>query len=400
MNPGNYLALGWALALVTGANALAAPGPVLIQAPADFDEGTETVLTVEQVDQIRDWISNRKLDLENLLKHASSLSYEEQKLVFYSGIRNAVSDSGGVRSETLMRFVLNRALKIVDEIGREADVSQPGILDQQVRIMKLSVRIALRYHESDLAYLSGQTRAPQSALVNLPYAQFGVEYAVQLMQMMESVPDASAQYTIAIMAVGLLQWDLYRDASRARYAPAIGTLKAFLDLMPEKAGRNTDIVSLDRVRQVRKVFQSAMGYLSSTELKIPAYLNSQAGSSPGGSGSDPWELTLRPGREVCFANGTLWYIGVVKEIQKDGELKIDSESYPNSWVWRKTQETWTTTSAANGFHKGLAVTFKTGQNSHRGRVDRICSNGWTRIDSPDFPREWVWRRLTQLNVAN
>ena len=107
--------------------------------------------------------------------------------------------------------------------------------------------------------------------MNLPFAQFGMEYAVFLMELNKSVLDASAQYEIGITALGLLQWDLYRDSARQAYAPAIMRIQAFLKMMPERAGTN-DIATVQRIRQIKKKVQQVMelvkGVIAAEQRKI------------------------------------------------------------------------------------------------------------------------------------
>ena len=241
---------------------------VSITAPTEFDEGTETKLPDQLTRELIPWATNSKLELEELLDFIKTQNFLDQKRTLIQGIRDTVLASAPKRTELLMRYVLNRGLKVVDILEQEADSSVAGVLDQQVRVLKQSVQMALKYYENDLAYLNSQSKKD---LVNLPFAQFGMEYAVFLMELNKSVLDASAQYEIGITALGLLQWDLYRDSARQAYAPAIMRIQAFLKMMPEKAGTN-DIATVQRIRQIKKKVQQVMelvkGVIAAEQRKI------------------------------------------------------------------------------------------------------------------------------------
>ncbi|MBI2606434.1 MAG: hypothetical protein HYW49_10175 [Deltaproteobacteria bacterium] len=234
----------------------------LITPPAGFSEGTETKLTDVQIVDLVPWAKNSKRDLEELLLDADTIgSPVVKKRTLLAGIQNLVISSQPLKSELLMRYVLNRALVVNTEIENEAIAQNSGkapigIVDQQIRLLTLSAKMAVKYFESDLAFLNGAVTKKDVNLVTLPYASFGLEYAEFLMNLNNSITDASAQYNIGVIALGLLQWDLYRDQNKVAFADSITKINSFLKTIPERANGQDDNQSAVYVRQIKRRFQS------------------------------------------------------------------------------------------------------------------------------------------------
>ncbi len=248
-----------------------------VQSPAGFDEGTESSLNAIQMSEILPWAESSKETLNDLLETTSSFSYREAKETMIRGIQDVVLASAPKRTELLTRYVLNRALKTHALIEREVDTTQPGVVDLQVRFLRNSIQMALKYFVSDVAYLNGRFVEKKADLTSMPYAEFGLDYAQFLMQLDQSVLDASAQYAIAIQALGLLEWDLYRDSDRLLYAPVISKIDRFLKLAPALAGAS-DVDSIRWLRKVKKVYQDSLKTLIS--LRKQAARSAQPGLDP------------------------------------------------------------------------------------------------------------------------
>jgi len=250
-----------------------------VQAPAGFDEGTESSLNATQMSEILPWAENSRETLKDLLDTTSSFSYREAKETMVRGIQDVVLASAPKRTELLTRYVLNRALKTHALIEREVDTTQPGVVDLQVRFLRNSIQMALKYFVSDVAYLNGRFVEKKADLASMPYAEFGLDYAQFLMTLDQSVLDASAQYDIAVQALGLLEWDLYRDQDRLLYAPVISKIDRFLKLAPAQAGAS-DGDSIRWLRKVKKVYQDSIKSLISLRTQankpVPAELESVA----------------------------------------------------------------------------------------------------------------------------
>src|SRR4051812_23356462 len=81
-----------------------------IQAPAGFDEGTQTTLDASQIADILPWAKNSELALRDLLDYIRPLGLRESKEALVRGIESVVLASAPKGTETLMRYTLNRAL--------------------------------------------------------------------------------------------------------------------------------------------------------------------------------------------------------------------------------------------------------------------------------------------------
>ena len=216
-----------------------------------FDEGTETTLNSQQLGEIQVWAANSKLKLVDLLETIRTMPYGRAKQTLMQGFMDIVPQSAPKTTETLMRFVLNRALMLVGKIDMSADSARPGIVDQEIRILTRSAELAIEYYESDLAYINGQ--AGKSNPTALPYKEFGIKYAEFLMQVNESLVNAAAQYNVALTVLGFLQVDLDRDLNRTQYAPEIVRIHSFLAHKPLKMDCN-DGRAIQLMREVRQVY--------------------------------------------------------------------------------------------------------------------------------------------------
>ncbi len=240
-----------------------------IRPPSQFDEGLEVKLSPEQISEIQPWASNSKITLEDVYHRIKKIRDPlEVKRILLDTIQRVVLSSAPKRTELLMRYVLNRTLKISEEMENQIaqDVhpsTRNSVIQEQVRILKLSIRMAIRYYVSDIEFINGQAVEKDKSLINLPFAKFGIEYAKFLMWINESVMNARSQYNIAMMALGLLQWDLYRDdLNKMQLAPAIQKLYDFISIMPEKApAQASDIKLVQAMRQIRDVFNSTIATL-------------------------------------------------------------------------------------------------------------------------------------------
>ena len=232
---------------------------------ADFEEGTETELSVQQLDKIKPWATNSLIQLRDLLDKVNTMTYRDAHETMVDEIKNVVLASAPKKTELLLRFILNRAMKVNDELATDSNTDAPGAVDTEVRILRLSVELAQRYYTSDIAFLDA--REKDSAAATLPYAAFGLEYANMLMTMDQSMFGARAQYAVARLVLGFLQVDLNRDEHlRFRYAPAIGKIHAFLTKLPERSPDN-GAMALKYVRQMRKTYEQALALINAPAEK-------------------------------------------------------------------------------------------------------------------------------------
>ncbi|OFZ56343.1 MAG: hypothetical protein A2428_07705 [Bdellovibrionales bacterium RIFOXYC1_FULL_54_43] len=254
--------IGICLAAALLANRVQANGP----SEPWFQDGLETAFTLPEQDEIVLWARNSEIALRELLESVQPLPLTRQRDLMAAGIRRIVQESGPTQTELLMRFILNRALKINSILEPGAATARPGTLDQQLRVLTQSARLAIKYYRSDLAYLSGVGIRRVGEDLLRPTAEFAVEYAEQLMQLDASILEASAQYKIAILTLQWLQSDLYRDVNRLAYAPAIERIQRFLDQTPETP-TTPDRETVIRIREIILTYQAAMKTLEATVIR-------------------------------------------------------------------------------------------------------------------------------------
>jgi hypothetical protein len=263
-----------------------------INPPSGLDEGTETRLSEAQVVELIPWANRSNDKLRQMIRDVSKLRNLNQiKYTLLNGIKNLVLTQTPERTELQMRYVLNRSLKVLEQIEKYASPTTPGILDLEVRILRLSALMAIEYYKDDMKYITGQNKVvpvvtggpivkgapavsdvtpplPKEApdtLVALPFGKFAVEYSDFLMRFNESVFNAKAQYAIGILALGLFQWDLYRDdQKKLLYAPAITKVYEFLRSKSE-APIAMDLVNVQEMRQIRNAYRDAIGTLRAAD---------------------------------------------------------------------------------------------------------------------------------------
>ena len=237
-----------------------------------LDDGTETHLSSQELASIAVWAKNSEADLKDLLRSTRELSPGQSKAILVHGIRDVVLASAPKSTETLMRFALNRAIKVVDTMDKSGHADRPGESDQEVRVLTRSIEFALMYYQNDLAYINAETsnpRAPQNPSL-LPYAKFGGEYAQFLMSVNESLINASAQYNIGMMVLGFLQVDLDRDVKKTEYAGAMVEIERMRALWPDTAPA-LDSDAIKGLKEIHRVYFEVLSTLQSTGvLQAPA----------------------------------------------------------------------------------------------------------------------------------
>lgn len=252
------------LLVLCGSAALAAEALPVISPPAGFEEGTQTSLSGAQISELLPWAQNSESALRDLKETVLPLSPEAAKAAYLKGLQDVVLASAPKQTELLMRYVLYRALKIQKEIDTSAHD-----LTQELRVLSLSVDLAVRYYQSDIAFLNGRVEK-REAMVNPDYAEFGLRYAAFLMAVDDSLLNASAQYNVAVMAMGLLQWDLYRDVNKMAYAPAIIKIQNMLKTLPENipTASGRDVEAVRALRAVKMIYRSVLAQLNAQRKQL------------------------------------------------------------------------------------------------------------------------------------
>lgn len=234
------LMASFCLPLVTQAEDITLP---LIQKPEVLEEGVQRTLTAEQIADLLPWAKDSKNFLNDMLDNIQGLSAEDKIDRLIEGIKTVVNESAPKNSELLMRYTLNRALAINEIINRETSKDVVGTADIKIRVLILSVKMAIKYYDIDMQTLTKRTAAP--------FMTFGLDYFQFLNNINKSIFDASAEYKIQRTSLEWLQWDLYRDLNNAKFAPQIVKINNSLKLLP--VSKLSDAQSISYVRQMKKI---------------------------------------------------------------------------------------------------------------------------------------------------
>lgn len=217
----------------------------VITKPAILQEGTQRDLTVAQIAELLPWAKNSKSLLIDLVESTQALSTDDKIERLFEGVKSVVGESAPKNSELLMRYTLNRSLILVETLNKEMDPAAVGSADVKIRVLKLSIAMALKCFDADMANLTNQKA--------LPFATFGVDYFNFLTELNKSIFDASSQYQIQRTSLEWLQWDLYRDLNNASYAPQIVKINNSLKIFPAK--KLTDSSAIKYIKQMKQITQ-------------------------------------------------------------------------------------------------------------------------------------------------
>jgi hypothetical protein len=230
-----------------------------IVSPLALQEGIQRELSASQIAEILPWAKDSKIFLVDLLDAISSLPMDQKIESLQVGIAQVVTESASKQSEMIMRYSLNRALVLNEILNKETTEGAVGTSDAKARLLIASIKLALKYYDSDIANISSKK--------SLPYAAFGVEYFQFLTELNKSIFDASAQYNIQRTALEFLQWDLYRDVNNASFAPQIVKINNSLKMYPTK--RISDAYSINYIRQMKKTIENLqLGATAKAEERV------------------------------------------------------------------------------------------------------------------------------------
>jgi hypothetical protein len=216
----------------------------VISKPAILEEGTQRELTAAQIAELLPWAKDSKNFLTDLLDNVQGLTMTDRVDRLVEGIKSVVAQSAPKNSEMFMRYALNRALVISNTIDHEMSADSVGFIDAKSRVLTMSIKLALKYYDTDIAKLNNNKTSS-------PYAAFGVEYFTFLTELNKSIFDASTQYNIQRTSLEWLQWDMYRDLNNASFAASIIKINNALRTFP--LAKLNDAQSISYIRQMKKV---------------------------------------------------------------------------------------------------------------------------------------------------
>ena len=125
-----------------------------------FNEGVDTTIRAEDIgDDVRMWAQNTALKLTKALEDIKSLSIPEKKEALVSVIQESVTEAKDKRELLLMRFMLNRALKLNEFYQNQSDA-----LVLNYVLLPAVKKAILLYEESDLPFLEANKDKPESEI--------------------------------------------------------------------------------------------------------------------------------------------------------------------------------------------------------------------------------------------
>lgn len=217
----------------------------VISKPAVLQEGTQRDLTAAQIAELLPWAKDSKVFLVDLLNSTEGLTSSDRVDRLIDGMKAVVGESAPKNSELLMRYSINRGLVVADILSKEAASDEVGSVDAKIRILVQSIKMAIKYYDTDMATLSKKSPAP--------FITFGLDYFAFLTELNKSIFDASAQYSIQRTSLEWLQWDLYRDLNNTAYAAQIVKINNSMKIFPAKA--SSDKVAINYTRQMKSLTQ-------------------------------------------------------------------------------------------------------------------------------------------------
>lgn len=242
--------------VVLAVSSAAAESVAPVSPPKGFEEeGLEVSLSKEQLELLKPWAENTQAKLRDLLINTRGMSSNKARDALLEETKRIVIESAPKQTELLIRYTLNRALKVNGMIKEEARgrwIWGDRVADLEVWLLRRAIELSLRYYKDDLsAVVNGGP-------INHPFAEYGVEFAHMLMNSDQSVFAAQSQYKIALFVLQLLHWDLYRDVPRrAQLTPVIVQLANFLKTMKQDPPANDKRAVLD-LKKIRREYERAL----------------------------------------------------------------------------------------------------------------------------------------------
>lgn len=212
------------------------PPRELVDANSEFAEGTITRLSSQDVAVFLPWAQNAQKVLSKALVDIETMPIQSQVDHLTGVMQSVVRQSGQKNYQLFMRFALNRGMLLSQELLREADLKEPGTLENALDIQVQAIKIALDVHESDLQYQRRVANGNQAT--NLDYALFGVKFGSAMLKSIQSVLDASAQFRLLYKTLEMVNWDLSRDAMAIEFADVIVEIYNTLSTMNEHPANN------------------------------------------------------------------------------------------------------------------------------------------------------------------
>lgn len=321
----------------------------------ESEESSPRSLTRSELTDLQPWAENSQAQLKELLNQIQGLDPVQSHVTLVRELESILTSSASKRTEALMRSVIERGLKI-NHILSEKDGSAQALYAENA-ILTQSADLAIEYYKNDLNYLQGAP-APTE---NIEYAIYGRDYSSFLMEVDQGILNAQAQFEMALNALKLLEWDMFRDA-RLRYdlAPQIVKIDHFVQGLAKQT-RTDDIARVYDLRRIRKLYREVHAELTNLTPFVPAAVIALAVTGENKNEPDRTEpcntilMASSPAGYVCNQQGAHW--------------RVENELYRGHRVYRYLE----------GKLKVAVLTETVGGNGHHMNADeaaKSCRDGF------------------------
>lgn len=228
----------------------------LTEVGSEFAEGTITRLSAQDVSVFVPWAQNAQSVLTKALKDIETMTVQQQVRHLTAVIKSVVKNSGQKNYQMFMRFALNRTLLLVQELTAQAEWNEPGTAENVLDLQVQGINLALQFYESDLAYQRRVNAGNDS--VNMSYALFGSAFGRTMLQSIQNITDASAQYRLLYKTLEMINWDFSRDAIAIEFSDTIVEIYNTLNLLNEQP-TNNDFESVLAIRRLNVLLVPVQG---------------------------------------------------------------------------------------------------------------------------------------------
>ncbi|MBI3016659.1 MAG: hypothetical protein HYY62_01460 [Deltaproteobacteria bacterium] len=267
--------------------------------PLWAQEGAEDFIDPRDIgEDVRQWAQNTSLKLKEVLRKSKKLNPEQKRNFLLYSIRESVEEAQGQAELLLMRFALNRALKLEGLFARQADeLSMNYIL---LPAVKQAISL---YERADLPYLEANKDKPAGEIEPPTYALFTKSNVGFLLTASNMNKTLEGQFHVLRYSVIWLTNDLLRSP-KARRNPVNARIILEMQSLDQELQR---VCERDITSQLNNRIRSAL-LESGSKIVVEGKSTSrgpQLGSLPRSiKGQDKRTMILYPepelGTPICY----------------------------------------------------------------------------------------------------
>ena len=246
-----------------GALSLAGLAPsAFAQHSLEDSGGPTSTVTKAEIDDLKKLSTNLKNDINRALEEIKSKrDPSETKKILVDRMRNIEESAGSRMNNMLLKESIGSGLSLnnlIQEMTIKQGLSRtpPGIVRQQVRILKHSLEKARDYYQKDQDFLEARVNGTER---KTQWVYFGKELSDFIIKMSDGVLSAPASYGMVRWALGILERKLLDDKNRPAFADAIkhldqdlnSTINPMPDLMHDRTMKISDAGYVAKTRQLK-----------------------------------------------------------------------------------------------------------------------------------------------------